>query len=109
MFSDKITIKTMPNILSPSHLHKSIYTPPDRLFVIGAIAVNAKFRDSHAYQGLIGMFISWIAGFVFLYAIVAYGLLTAIVIHSIYDLIFDAIRYGFRKLNYPRLEAEGLS
>jgi len=69
------------------------------LFIMGAISANAKFRDGHKYQGIIGYFNSWIAGFVLLYAMLYYGLLTAIIVHAIYDIEFAVVRYIGRKVD----------
>lgn len=71
----------------------------DKLFVMGALAANANFRDGHKYQGTLGVMNAWIVGFVLLYAAMTYGLITAILIHAIYDIEFDFIRYGMRKIN----------
>ncbi len=55
------------------------------LFVMGAILANARFRDGHKYQGWFGYMDSWIVGFVFLYAMLIHGLITAIVLHCIWN------------------------
>ena len=69
------------------------------LFIAGAISANAKFRDGHKYQGPIGVLNAWMAGFVLLYAMLYYSLLTAIIVHAIYDLEFAFIRYLGRKVD----------
>lgn len=70
----------------------------DKLFVMGAIAANAKFRDGHKYQGPIGMLNSWFIGFVLLYAALAYNLVTAIVVHAAYDVTISLTLYAHRKI-----------
>jgi len=67
------------------------------LFVAGAVSANAKFRDGHKYQGLIGFVNAWVIGFVMLNATIYHGLVVAIVIHAIYDLEFAFIRFIFSK------------
>lgn len=74
------------------------YGTHDHLFIIGAFAANLWFRDGHKYQGLIGWVNSWYAGLVLLYATLTFGLLTAIVIHALYDLIFDVTLLARRRL-----------
>jgi hypothetical protein len=69
------------------------------LFIAAAVSVNAKFRDGHKYQGFFGMVNAWVVGFILLYAMLYYGLMTAIVVHAIYDLEFAAIRYIGRKVD----------
>jgi len=69
------------------------------LFVMGAILANSKFRDGHKYQGPVGMLNAWIVGFILLHAAVTYGLLTAITVHALYDVLFSIIRYVVRKIN----------
>lgn len=69
-----------------------------QLFIFGAILANAWFRDGHKYQGLFGIINSWYAGMVLLYATVTYGLLTAIVIHALYDVLVSVIKFVFRKM-----------
>lgn len=66
------------------------------LFIFGAVVANARFRDGHKYQGILGVINSWFIGFVMLYATVTYGLLVAVIIHAVYDLEFDLIGYSYR-------------
>jgi hypothetical protein len=68
------------------------------LFIAGAVSTNAKFRDGHKYQGPIGVLNAWFVGFVFLYAMLTYGLIVAIIVHALYDIEVGFIRYGYRKV-----------
>ncbi|MFC1608737.1 hypothetical protein ACFL16_02080 [Patescibacteria group bacterium] len=77
----------------------SILLGGDNLFVMGAIAANSQFRDEHKYLGPVGYFNSWIIGFVLLYATMTYGLLTAMIIHVLYDVFIVLNLYICRKLN----------
>lgn len=70
----------------------------DKLFVMGAILMNGKFRDGHKYSGTAGILIAWIGGFVFLHATMVYGLLTAIALHTLCDIVFNTTRYISRKV-----------
>lgn len=69
------------------------------LFVMAAVSSNARFRDGHKYQGPIGQLHAWMAGFILLYAMLYHGLMTAIVVHALYDIEFAIIRYIGRKVD----------
>ncbi len=70
-----------------------IYGKYDAMFIFGAILANMWFRDGHKYQGLPGYINSWYGGLVLLYATLTYGLWTAVVIHMLYDIEFDVVRF----------------
>ena len=74
-----------------------LYSENDKIFLFGAILANTWFRDGHKYQGLPGTINAWYCGMVFLYATVTYGLLTAIVVHALYDIIHGSMRFVFRR------------
>lgn len=82
------TFDQMDSVLNNQH---------DRIFLFGAILANAWFRDGHKYQGPLGVINSWYCGLVLLYATVTYGVITAIAVHTIYDLIHSIIYFVFRK------------
>jgi hypothetical protein len=87
------------NWISFQHLTPILYYPhAPFLFIAGAVFANSKFKNGHKYQGLIGVLNSWAVGFVLLYAMLYYGLMTAIVVHVVYDLEFASIRYMGRKI-----------
>ncbi|NTW13797.1 MAG: hypothetical protein HGA31_02070 [Candidatus Moranbacteria bacterium] len=67
------------------------------LFLFGLVSANARFRAGHQYQGPIGLLNSWITGYVYMFAMLHYGLATAIAIHILYDLEIDVIRFVFKK------------
>jgi hypothetical protein len=75
------------------------YESAPLLFIAAAMSTNIKFRDGHKYQGLFGMCNAWVIGYVLLYCMLYYGLLTAIVVHAAYDLEIAAIRYLGRKVD----------
>ncbi len=74
-----------------------LYGGYEKLFVFGAILANAWFRDGHKYQGLLGIVNAWYVGMVLLYATVTYGLLTAIVVHALYDMLISLLRFTTQK------------
>lgn len=71
--------------------------PP--LMVMGAIVANARFRDGHKYQGLLGYIDSWVIGFVFMYAMFTYGLMTAIVLHGLWNTTVHGLDYAMGKFS----------
>ena len=85
------------NFITLRQFEPIFYGGHEPLFIFGAIVANAWFRDGHKYQGIFGIINSWIIGFVMLYATVIYGLLVAVIIHAVYDLEFDLIRYSYRR------------
>ncbi len=64
-------------------------------WAIGAacLAAAAKFRAGHAYLGLLGFINSWYIGMFLFWIMFQYGLLAAIVVHFLYDLIIFVIGY----------------
>ncbi len=80
-------------------------------WAIGAamLAANAKFRDGHKYQGMLGWINSWFMGLYFFWLMFNYGLPAAIVVHIVYDIvcfawhaiiIFLTNRIRGRQVNY---------
>jgi len=67
------------------------------LLVMGGILANFWFRDGHKYQGWFGYLDSWLVGFVLLYAMFTYGLLTAIALHCMWNTAIYTSRYFKRK------------
>lgn len=59
----------------------------------GILAANARFRDGHKYLGLLGYINSWFIGMFMFYLMFRFGLLAAIVIHFLYDLLIFFVRY----------------
>ncbi len=58
-------------------------------WVIGAslIMTNTLFRDGHMYQGWKGWINSWYCGMFLFYIALTYGLLAAIILHFLYDMM----------------------
>lgn len=68
------------------------------LFLFGIFATNTAFRNGHKNLGLIGFVNSWYVGMVMVYATMTYGILTAIVLHALYDIIIAVLKYVMRKV-----------
>ncbi len=64
-------------------------------WAVGAalISVNGRFRDAHAYQGIFGIINSWFLGMFFFYLMFNYGLIPAIFVHFLYDMLIFATHY----------------
>lgn len=68
------------------------------LFLYGIFWVNSWFRDGHKNQGAVGWINSWYIGMVLIYITMTYGIMTAIVIHALYDIIFAVMKFVMRKV-----------
>jgi len=90
-----VPLANLTTFMQMGSLLKNHETP---LFIFGILAANSAFRDGHKYQGLFGTINSWYAGMILIFATMTYGLLVAIVIHAIYDIIFAVTKYLIRKL-----------
>ncbi len=66
-----------------------LYGDHNKAILFGAIIANSWFRDGHKYQGPPGVINSWYIGMILLYATLMYGLWTAIIIHVLYDIVYD--------------------
>jgi hypothetical protein len=93
----KVIMFPIVNFLTVGLMGGVIYGFPP-LLIAGAISANTAFRDGHKYQSMFGYINSWFIGLYLLCIMFTQGLLIAILIHMIYDLIFDFVRYGARSL-----------
>jgi hypothetical protein len=80
------------HLLSFGILDPVLYATP-LLFTAGMLSANFDFKDGHKYQGLFGMVNSLVIGFYLLYVMLTQGLLIAIGVHMIYDIIINVIKY----------------
>lgn len=71
-------------------------------WVVGAaiLTANGKFRAGHLYQGCLGWVWSWYAGMFLFLVMFKYGLITAIALHSAYNLVRIWIAYIFTRWAY---------
>jgi len=88
-FTDMITLGLM---------HDHIYGLPI-LFAAGVLSANAGFRDGHKYAGIVGYVNSWFVGFYLICVMLSQGLVIAILVHMIYDLIVAVMKYGRNKIS----------
>lgn len=94
---NQVIIFPIVNLLTLGLMAGTIYGLPP-LLIAGAIDANLTFRDGHKYQSAFGYINSWFVGMYLLFIMFTQGLLIAIFVHMIYDLIFDFVRYGARSL-----------
>lgn len=88
------------NLTTLGHLETSLLAEN---WVIGAcmLYTNAFFRDGHKYQGALGWINSWFLGMYLWFICLNYGLIAAIIVHVLYDLIIythAAIYIAVRKV-----------
>lgn len=83
------------DLLTLYQMHDALKNP-DRLFIFGVLLANLWFRNGHRYQGIVGIVNSWFCGMVFIYAMLTYGLWTAIIIHVLYDILIEFTCYIWR-------------
>lgn len=76
------------------YLHHILYNGYGWAIGSAAIYANSRFRDGHKYQGLLGLVNSWYIGMFMFYVVFAHGLLTAIMIHFLYDMFIFIVRYA---------------
>lgn len=57
------------------------------LYVGAVIWTNVLFRKGHKYQGILGVIHSYVSGFYLIYVAFTFGLLYAIIVHFLYDLL----------------------
>lgn len=63
-------------------------------FVAGAIMYsNGKFREGHQYQGPIGIINAWYAGILLFAVMFNYGIIAAMVVHVLFDIMVDLMRF----------------
>lgn len=75
-----------------------LYGEHQTLLIFGAVVANSWFRDGHKYQGPFGLVNSWYVGMVLLYATIIYGLWTAILVHALYNIIINVLRFALQKI-----------
>lgn len=79
-------------LLDPIIYHKE-FSP---LFIMAAMSANLRFRDGHKYLGLFGYLNAWIIGYILLHAMMYHGLVVAIIIHAVYDVLIGFVHFSKR-------------
>lgn len=75
-------------------LHPQLFHPASWAVGAAILSANAFFRDGHKYQGPVGWINSWFCGMFLFWVMFHYGLPIAILLHFVYDLLFDLIGYA---------------
>ncbi|MBP7134280.1 CPBP family intramembrane metalloprotease [Patescibacteria group bacterium] len=73
------------------YLHPYLFHPSGWAVGAAILGTNAFFRDGHRYQGFIGYVNSWFVGMFLFHIFFVHGLVAAILIHVIYDLLLDVL------------------
>jgi len=81
------------NFFTFGTMHDILFHPLGWFIGSAVVVSNKNFREGHKYLGLIGYVNSWFIGMFLFYVMFHFGLLAAIVIHFIYDMIIFAISY----------------
>lgn len=68
-----------------------LYHPEGWAVGAAMLATNVKFRDGHKYQGLLGWVNSWVLGLLFFRIAFLHGLLAAILVHFVYDVLVHTV------------------
>lgn len=96
-------INPVADFTSLGKLHAFLYPAGDNpdAWAAGAAIVSANlfFRDGHKYQGFLGWTNSWFIGMVFFWVMFTFGLVPAMLVHFLYDLlifIYAALRRAVR-------------
>jgi len=90
------------NWITLGYLEPYIFHPTGWLVGAAMLSVNASFRDNHKYQGWVGVLNSWFIGMFLFWVMFTYGILVAILMHFLYDLMI--FLYGsFRLVYWDRL------
>lgn len=73
-------------------------------WAVGAamLGANAMFRDGHKYQGKFGWIHSWFAGMFLFWMMFTYGLVAAITIHFLYDMLIFVLWALFIRIDERR-------
>ncbi len=87
----------LANWLTLGYLEPQLLDQTNWFIGAAAVMTNAKFRDGHLYQGLIGWVHAWFFGMAMYYLLFNYGLQAAILVHFLYNMsVFGATALGMK-------------
>jgi hypothetical protein len=66
-------------------VHFALFGPWGWTVGAAVILANGRFRRDHAYQGVLGLIWSWFVGMGFSLVVFRYGILAAILVHTVYN------------------------
>lgn len=90
------------NFFTAGLLRDTLMDPKSWIIASALLAANARFRDGHKYQGLIGLINSWVIGMYMFWLLLTYGLVAAIVVHFVYDALIFSIQSVDRLIERKR-------
>jgi len=81
------------NFLTFGGIESILYHPLGWFVGAAMVTANGHFRDGHKYLGIVGYLNSWFIGFFFFWIMFNFGLITAIVVHFLYDMLIFTVGY----------------
>lgn len=92
MWINESIIFPLTDFVTLGMMHNIIYGFPP-LMMAGALDANVWFRNGHKYLGLVGIINSWFIGLYFLCVMFTQGLIVAIIVHALYDIVVFSTEY----------------
>lgn len=87
-------VRPVMNFISLGKIHWLLYHPAGWFVGLAAISVNQGFATGHVREyKVLGYLSSWFLGFVLFWIIFTYGIVTAIIIHFLYDFFIGIMEY----------------
>jgi len=77
----------LADLTTMGNLHEWLFSPKGWAVGAAMLSTNSFFRDGHKYQGWFGYINSWFIGMFLFWIMFHYGLLAAILVHFVYDVI----------------------
>jgi hypothetical protein len=81
------------NFFTMGGLEDWLFHPASWAVGVAVLSANGFFRAGHKYQGIVGFVNSWFIGMFLFYIMFTYGLLAAILVHFLYDLLIFVLHY----------------
>ncbi|MFB6306464.1 MAG: hypothetical protein ABEH43_05665 [Flavobacteriales bacterium] len=75
------------NFTTAGYLEAQIFSQSGWYVGAGLLSANSFFRDGHKYQGFLGWINSWFLGMFFFWTMFHYGLIAAIFLHTMYNIM----------------------
>jgi hypothetical protein len=82
-----VALVPFADVMTLHALHSQLVQSGTWVFGAAIVMASVSFRNAHKGAGFIGFVNSWFFGMVMFYLMFNYGLLTAIVVHVLYDMV----------------------
>lgn len=83
----------LANYITLGYVHPLLFNGFGWAVGAAILSSTGKFRNEHAYLGIIGWINSWFLGMFFFWLMFQYGLIAGIIVHFIYDMIIFTVAY----------------